>query len=98
MVVTRARTLRLAALAELQVDESEVAELEAQIARILGFVAQVGALPPSDEPADDRTVRLRRDEPAAAPLGVPPEDFAPAFRDGYFTVPRLADPDRGPDP
>jgi len=96
--VTRSEVLRIAALAELHVDDGTAAELEQQVSRILDHVAQLSEVP-SDGPVgeDARSARLRQDVVAPDALSAPPSSFAPAFRHGLFTVPRLAELDRGDD-
>ena len=97
MSVTRDQIRRIADLAELHVDAAAMVELEAQLNRILGYVEQLGELPHEGGSVDGRATRLRRDEPAADPLGRPPADWAPAMKGGLFTVPRLGELDRGED-
>ena len=96
MSVTRAEIQRIAALAELHVDEATAALLETQLSHILDYVAQLAELPEgADGAGDARAVRLRRDLVAPDPLGAPPADFAPAMKHGLFLVPRLGELDRG---
>ncbi len=100
MGVTRDDVAKIAKLAELEVGDDAAAALELELSRILAFVAQLGEV--TDDAAvgggaDDRVARLRRDVPAADPLARAPEEFAPAFRDGLFIVPRLGKLDRGED-
>ena len=100
MSVTRAEIQRIAALAELAVDDRAAAELEVQLTRILDYVAQLGELPRDGPGFDDAgAVRLREDEPGRAdPLARPPAEWAPAFKQGLFVVPRLGELDRGDAP
>ncbi len=98
MAVTRKDVEKIAALAELAVDDAAAAELERQLSRILDYVAQLGEV--TDDPGvvgDGRAARLRRDELAPDPLARGPRDIAPSFQDGLFTVPRLGELDRGTD-
>ena len=98
MRVSRGDVEKIAALAELQVDEAAAVELERQLSRILDYVAQLGEVQAdAAAPGDARAARLRRDEPAADPLARPPQDIAPSFQSGLFTVPRLGELDRGDD-
>ena len=99
MSVTKSEIQKIAALAELSVDDTAAAELEGQLSRILEYVAQLGELRESPAPAsDERSVRLRRDEPGhAEPLARGPAQWAPGFTGGLFTVPRLGELDRGDD-
>ena len=98
MRVTRRDIEKIAALAELGVDDAAAAELEQQLTRILDYVAQLGEV--TDDAtvaADERAVRLRRDVTDPDPLSRTPKQIAPAFEDGLFTVPRLGELDRGED-
>src|SRR5512135_3032611 len=98
MGVSRRDVEKIAALAELAVDDATAAELERQLSRILDYVAQLGEVPDDTAVAgDERAARLGRDEPAPDPLRRPPREFAPDFQGGLFTVPRLGELDRGDD-
>lgn len=98
MAVSRSDVAKIAALAELAVDDATAAELEGQLSRILDYVAQLGEVPDDARVAgDERASRLRRDEVAPDPLARAPAQIAPAFQDGLFTVPRLGELDRGDD-
>ena len=98
MSVSRRDVEKIAALAELAVDDVSAAELERQLTRILDYVAQLGEVHDDTGVAgDERTARLRRDEIAPDPLARTPKEFAPGFQGGLFTVPRLGELDRGDD-
>lgn len=93
MSVTRDEVLRIARLAELDVDEETLPELADQMSRILDYVAQLSAVPTNGSlkvfvPGPD-AIRFRIDEVNPAPLAVGPDKFAPAFKEGFFVVPRL---------
>jgi aspartyl-tRNA(Asn)/glutamyl-tRNA(Gln) amidotransferase subunit C len=90
--VTREQIRRMAALAELAVDDRAAAALETQLGRILDFVRQLESLDagPAGE-ADPRAVALRPDVVGPDPLHRPPGEFAPAFQDGLFLVPRIGE-------
>src|SRR5512135_1499307 len=89
MGVTRKDIEKIAALAELGVDDASAAELERQLTRILDYVAQLGEVSDAATTAvDERAARLRRDVVDPDPLTRTPQEFAPAFREGLFTVPR----------
>lgn len=98
MSVSRKDVTKIAALAELAVDDGAAAELERQLSRILDYVAQLGEVQGDDTvPGDQRATRLRRDEVAPDPLARAPQEIAPSFESGLFTVPRLGELDRGED-
>ena len=93
MSVSRDEVLRIAQLAELDVDEETLPELAEQMSRILDYVAQLSAVPASDVlkpyvPGPD-AIRFRPDEVMPFPLAFGPQEFAPAFKEGFFVVPKL---------
>ncbi|HJS42567.1 MAG TPA: Asp-tRNA(Asn)/Glu-tRNA(Gln) amidotransferase subunit GatC [Gemmatimonadales bacterium] len=93
MSVTRDEVLRIARLAELDVDEDTLPDLADQMSRILDYVAQLSAVPANGSlkvfvPGPD-AIRFRVDELNPAPLAFGPDKFAPAFKEGFFVVPRL---------
>lgn len=94
MRISPDEVLKVARLAELAVAEADLPTLVRQFNDIVGYVAQLDALPPEGDitpfvpgPA---AVRWRPDVVGAEPLVLPPAALAPAFRDGFFVVPRLA--------
>lgn len=96
--INRADIMKIAALAELEVDAAAAAELEAQLSHILEYVEQLREVRDQGPAADDaRATRLRKDVVAPDPLATAPEAFAPGWKQGLFTVPRLAELDRGDD-
>ena len=98
MSVTREDIEKVAALAELGVDDSAATELQRQLSRILDYVAQLSEVSDDATSAvDERAARLRRDVVDPDPLSRTPQEIAPAFTDGLFTVPRLGELDRGED-
>ncbi len=93
MSVSRDEVLRIAQLAELDVDEEALSELSEQMSRILDYVAQLSAVPANGSvrtfvPGPD-AVRFRADEVNPWPLAFGPAAFAPAFKEGFFVVPKL---------
>jgi len=93
MSVSRDEVLKIAQLAELDVDEEALPLLAEQMSRILDYVAQISGVAASEGakpfiPGPD-AVRFRADEVKPAPLAFGPETFAPAFKDGFFLVPKL---------
>ena len=93
MTIGRQEVIHVAQLAELAVTEEEIATLVAQLDRIVGFVAQLGEVPAGEQAppyvAGPDQVALREDEPRLYPLARKPAEFAPAFEQGLFVVPRL---------
>jgi aspartyl/glutamyl-tRNA(Asn/Gln) amidotransferase C subunit len=101
MSVSKDEVLKIARLAELHVDEAALPALVEQMSRILDYVAQIAtvkgidtaqAIVPGPEAAP-----LRADEVRPAPLAFGPAEMAPAFRDGFFLVPRLGAFESAPD-
>ena len=93
MSVTHDEVLKIARLAELEVSEEALPLLAEQMSRILDYVRQINSVPASEGvrpfvPGPD-AVRFRPDEVRPAPLAFGPETFAPAFKDGFFLVPKL---------
>jgi len=99
MSVSREEVEKVARLAELHVDAAAVASLAEEMSRILEYVAQLAAVPVGDGARSftpgPEAIRLRADEVRPWPLAVPPAEFAPAFREGFFIVPRLGQFDGG---
>lgn len=93
MSVTREEVLRIAQLAELDVDDDALPALAAQMSRILDYVAQLSAVPANGSaktfvPGPD-AIRFRPDDVVPSQLAFGPEEFAPAFKEGFFVVPKL---------
>ncbi|HZE94746.1 MAG TPA: Asp-tRNA(Asn)/Glu-tRNA(Gln) amidotransferase subunit GatC [Gemmatimonadales bacterium] len=93
MSVSREEALRIAQLAELDVDDAALSELAEQMSRIIDYVAQLSAVPANGTvkafvPGPD-AIRFRADEVNPAPLAFGPAEFAPAFKEGFFLVPKL---------
>ena len=93
MSVTHEDVLKIARLAELDVDQETLPLLADQMSRILDYVAQISAVPASEGmkpfvPGPD-AARFRPDEVKPWPLAFGPDELAPAFREGFFLVPRL---------
>src|SRR5207253_9041605 len=93
MSVTHDEVLKIARLAELEVSEEALPLLAEQMSRILEYVAQINAVPASEGvkpfvPGPD-ALRFRADEVKPIPLAFGPETLAPAFKDGFFLVPKL---------
>lgn len=82
-----------ARLARLSLAPDELDALARDLAAVLARIDELrhvaGAEPNGDVPAF-----LRADEPGADPLCEPPATFAPEWRGGWFTVPRIPVPPR----
>ena len=93
MSVSREEVLRIAQLAELSVEEETLPALVEQMSRILEYVSQLAQVPAGESArpflAGPDAIVPRPDEVKPWPLAWGPKQFAPAFRDGFFLVPRL---------
>jgi aspartyl-tRNA(Asn)/glutamyl-tRNA(Gln) amidotransferase subunit C len=93
--VTRAEIERMANLARLDIDDETLSGLVPQIRRILEFVSRLDAIDADGDRLEhpwlsERTILpLRRDEVRPPVLHGQLHDVAPAFREGFFVVPRL---------
>ncbi|HEX4633413.1 MAG TPA: Asp-tRNA(Asn)/Glu-tRNA(Gln) amidotransferase subunit GatC [Gemmatimonadales bacterium] len=93
MSVTPEEVGQIARLAELSVDEEHLDDLAAQMSRIVDYIAQLSQVSGGENlkpfiPGPD-AIRLRADVVAPQPLEGKLSDFAPAFREGFFLVPKL---------
>lgn len=99
MSVNREEALRITQLAEMDVDEEALPALAEQLSRILDYVAQLNAVTGGDNArpfiAGPDIVRFRADEVKPQPLALTPKEMAPAFKEGFFVVPRLGQFDEG---
>ncbi|MGH7614892.1 MAG: Asp-tRNA(Asn)/Glu-tRNA(Gln) amidotransferase subunit GatC [Gemmatimonadales bacterium] len=93
MSVSRDEVQKIARLAELHVDEAALPVLAEQMSRILDYVAQIAGVSASESAKPfipgPVSVRFRADTVDPAPLAFEPDRMAPAFREGFFLVPRL---------
>jgi len=94
MKIERKEIEQIAALARLELSEEEVASLTQDLAMILEHVRELTAAATDDVPAisgaSEHTAPMRPDEPGADTLHLSLGEIAPALREGFFTVPRLA--------
>ncbi len=90
----RAALERLAALAALDLDEDHIPTLLAQIDGILEYAAALGNVEEPGDPIErpwlpSHLPAPRPDVPRPPPVApLDPRAFAPAFRDGWFVVPK----------
>ncbi len=93
MTVSRGDVERVADLAALSVSDQELAKLTDQIGRILDYISQLGTVSAGPDARPYRpgpeVAPLRADRIGSVELQRPLEDIAPAFRDGFFLVPKL---------
>lgn len=87
------RAQRLAALARVELSAGEMVRVVAEHAALR---RALDLLPGADESGgreveeeDRRAAPLRPDRVGFDPLLIPPGEVAPAWRDGFFVVPRL---------
>lgn len=98
MAVTGDDVRHLANLARLSLSPAEVAGLAAQLGQILDHIEALedgqgnGPAAAEDRAAGDvlDPVPLRPDEPSVEPPSTPPGSMAPAWVDGFYTVPRAS--------
>jgi aspartyl/glutamyl-tRNA(Asn/Gln) amidotransferase C subunit len=94
VTIRREDVLAIARLAAIDVQEAELPVLVAQLNRIVGYVAQLESAPAGDGTEafvpGPTALPLREDVVRPEPLSRPPAELAPAWRGGYFVVPRLA--------
>jgi aspartyl/glutamyl-tRNA(Asn/Gln) amidotransferase C subunit len=91
--VTRAQVREIAALARLLLNEEETTRFAVQLATILDHALELeqaaeDVMP--DRGGSSAALPLRADAPGADALALPPAELAPAWHDGFFTVPRLS--------
>jgi aspartyl-tRNA(Asn)/glutamyl-tRNA(Gln) amidotransferase subunit C len=94
MAVTRDDVAHVAELARIALDEARVDELVRELNGILVHMDVLSRVDTEGVEATagvgDAGMPLRPDEGPPIPLERPREAFAPAMRDGFFIVPRLA--------
>jgi len=92
--VTEADLRHIASLARLGLPEERVSALLGELNRILEHMSVLARVDTeSVQPIGGvgaAGMPLRADAGEPIPLGVPREAFAPAMRDGFYLVPRLA--------
>lgn len=93
MSVTPEEVQQIARLAELSVDEEHLPELAAQMSRIVDYIAQLAPVSGGEHArpflSGPDAIRMRADVVAPQPLEGRLADLAPAFREGFFLVPKL---------
>ncbi|HXH62774.1 MAG TPA: Asp-tRNA(Asn)/Glu-tRNA(Gln) amidotransferase subunit GatC [Gemmatimonadales bacterium] len=93
MSVTADDVRKIAQLAELDVAEEQLPELVSQMSRIVDYIAQLAQVPASETAKPFVTgpdaIRFRADEVRPWPMAFSAKDLAPAFKNGFFLVPKL---------
>lgn len=103
MAVSREEVLHIAALARFKLDDKRVDRLARELSSILGHIEVLstvdtkGASPIIDSKAEEAGTPLRDDAGPPASLASSLESFAPAMKDGFFIVPRLATHEDSPE-
>ncbi len=93
MSISDADVRHIASLARLGLDDARIPSLVAELNGILAHmdVLQRVALPANRDAGDARSAMPRReDRPTPPALADVRASFAPAMRDGFFLVPRVA--------
>jgi aspartyl-tRNA(Asn)/glutamyl-tRNA(Gln) amidotransferase subunit C len=94
MAVTREDVLHIAQLARLGIDGERADQLTQELSAILAHMEVLSQVDTSTVPATAGVgsggTPLRPDASIAPPMVGTLESFAPAMRDGFFIVPRLA--------
>jgi aspartyl-tRNA(Asn)/glutamyl-tRNA(Gln) amidotransferase subunit C len=91
MAVTFDEVRHIAALARLGVPDDRMPVLAKELSAILGHMDVLQSVNvDSGSTPDAAGMPLRADSGAQYQLAHPRESFAPAMRDGFFLVPRLA--------
>jgi aspartyl-tRNA(Asn)/glutamyl-tRNA(Gln) amidotransferase subunit C len=99
VAISAEQVREVAALARLRLEPGDAERFAAQLGGILDHMDGLRTLDLADVPPFATAVGAappaRRDSPGADALLLPPAAFAPAWKEGFFTVPRLA-AQRGP--
>ena len=91
--ITLDEVRHIARLAHLGLSDEQAAAIGVDLNSILDHmdaIARVDTTGVAEYTAGDGAMPLRADHGPAMPLAARPETFAPAMRDGFFVVPRLA--------
>ncbi len=94
MAVSERDVRHVADLARLGLDPARIASLVRELNGILAHMEVLAGVDPSEYQGlveqPDASLPLRADEGPQIPLARPREAVAPAMRDGFYLVPRLA--------
>jgi aspartyl-tRNA(Asn)/glutamyl-tRNA(Gln) amidotransferase subunit C len=90
MEIDRDEARRIAALARLEFDEAGLERMAAEMTKILGYIDQLREVDVEGlEAADAAVTPLREDEPTPSLGRDDVAKNAPAWRDGFFVVPKV---------
>lgn len=91
MKIDRAEAQRIAALANLQLDEPSLERMAAEMTKILTYIEQLSEVDVAgfEEDADDAATPLRADAPHDTLAREQVARNAPAWNDGFFVVPKV---------
>jgi aspartyl-tRNA(Asn)/glutamyl-tRNA(Gln) amidotransferase subunit C len=93
MSISESDVRHVASLARLELTDERIPSLVSEMNRILDYVGvlqRVEMSPMASHAEQLGPAPLRPDEPGSVPLERPLAEFAPAERDGFLLVPRLA--------
>ena len=91
MAVTHDDVRNIAALARLAVAPERLDAIVSELNGILAHMDALSRIPVAESNAGDTAgMRVAADHGPAVALDRTPSSFAPAWRDGFFLVPRLA--------
>lgn len=92
MSLSDAEVRHVAALARVGLDAERIPALARELSGILAHMEALQQIPLGDDDAlaEQHAMPLRHDRVDPVMLAVPRADFAPAMRDGFFLVPRVA--------
>jgi aspartyl-tRNA(Asn)/glutamyl-tRNA(Gln) amidotransferase subunit C len=90
MKIDREEAARIATLAHLKFDDAGLDRMSEEMTKILSYIDQLAAIDVSGfEEGDARATPLRADEPHASIDRELAARNAPAWRDGFFVVPKV---------
>lgn len=94
MNISSREVRQIAELARLELSDEEIERFARDLGTILTHVDALKAVDTEDVApmggVTEHVAPFREDEIGADPLEVPIDEFAPAFEEGFFIVPRLA--------
>jgi aspartyl-tRNA(Asn)/glutamyl-tRNA(Gln) amidotransferase subunit C len=94
MKIERKQIEQIATLARLELSDDEIGAMAKDLATILEHVEALGAAETEGVPpivgGTEHSAPMRPDVPGADTMHLALAEMAPGFRDGFFTVPRLA--------